>query len=331
MVRRMDTKDIRAFMCLYEEQSISAAARKLYITPQGLSLSLKKMEKELNSQLFVRSNQGIVPTDTARYFYAHAGNIMEQLMQITNHIQKSEYQEKYHLNVAPTLGIIDYLTVRFFKQYKEDHPNIHLTVVENPDRTVKDRMLNGEAEVGFLAGPIDGTLFRAIPFSRHHHCLVIHKDHPLAQKESISYQDLDREAIALEGRDFMPYHNNINRFIKAGVAPDIVIETTEIDTTHKIADMNEGIGLSVDFPAWQDIRPNTVIRPFEDMECTWETYLVTRADQPVSREVAEFIRYAKWWLAVNKHVLFHWPEEYEYLNEWYNVEEKVDESQFFNH
>ena len=186
----MDTKDIRAFMCLYEEQSISAAARKLYITPQGLSLSLKKMEKELNSQLFVRSNQGIVPTDTARYFYAHAGNIMEQFMQITNHIQKSEYQEKYHLNVAPTLGIIDYLTVRFFKQYKEDHPNIHLTVVENPDRTVKDRMLNGEAEVGFLAGPIDGTLFRAIPFSRHHHCLVIHKDHPLAQKESISYQDL---------------------------------------------------------------------------------------------------------------------------------------------
>ena len=118
---------------------------------------------------------------------------------------------------------------------------------------------------------------------------------------------------------------------KSALEPDIVIETTEIDTTHKIADMNEGIGLSVDFPAWQDIRPNTVIRPFEDMECTWETYLVTMADQPVSREAAEFIRYAKWWLAVNKHVLFHWPEEYEYLNEWYNVEEKVDESQFFNH
>lgn len=117
----------------------------------------------------------------------------------------------------------------------------------------------------------------------------------------------------------MPYHNNVNRFLKANVSPNIIMETTEIDTTHKIADMNEGIGLSVDFPAWQDIRPNTVIRPFEDTNCIWETFIVTPADSFESKETKEFINYTLRWLKNNKKDLFHWPIKYDYLNDWYNA------------
>ena len=314
----MNTKYLRAFMALYEERSISAAAKQLFITPQGLSLTLKKIEAELEGSLFIRHNYGITPTNMACSLYAQASNLINELENIKQKVSFEQCTEKYNLNIASTLGVINYLTIRFIKQYREDHPNVRLTVVENPDRAVKERLLGGEAEIGFLAGPIDAMLFKAIPFTKHRHCLVINETHPLAAKSAISYADLDQEPIALEGRDFMPYQNNLNRFINAHSNPDIIMETTEIVSTHKIAAMNEGIGLSVDFPAWNYPEPGTVIRPFEDLDFTWETFIVYPLHKKISREASEFINYALRWLKKNKSCLIPWPKEYAYLNDWYD-------------
>ncbi len=50
----MDIKDMRSFVCLYEEGNLRRAANRLFITPQGLSRTLKAMENELSTQHFQR-------------------------------------------------------------------------------------------------------------------------------------------------------------------------------------------------------------------------------------------------------------------------------------
>lgn len=147
-----------------------------------------------------------------------------------------------------------------------------------------------------------GIIWDAEIFTYHKHCLVMHQSHPLASKEYIKYEDLDQEPIALEGREFQPFHNNMNRFLKHNVHPNIVLETTEIESTHKFATQNNGIGLSVDFCAFS----NTVIRPFEDRECTWDTFLVTRKGFILSENAKLFQSYAMEWIKSHREKLFHW-------------------------
>ena len=48
----MDTKDLRCFRLVYEERSINQAARHLFITPQGLSRIISRLEEELHTLLF---------------------------------------------------------------------------------------------------------------------------------------------------------------------------------------------------------------------------------------------------------------------------------------
>ena len=48
----MDTKDLRCFRLVYEERSINQAARHLFITPQGLSRIISRLEEELHTILF---------------------------------------------------------------------------------------------------------------------------------------------------------------------------------------------------------------------------------------------------------------------------------------
>ena len=57
----MDTRDIRCFRLVYEERSINKAAHQIFITPQGLSRIIVKLENELQTQLFQRTANGQFP------------------------------------------------------------------------------------------------------------------------------------------------------------------------------------------------------------------------------------------------------------------------------
>ena len=63
----MDTKAFYYFQAVYEERNIHTAARKLYISPQGLGKNIKMLESELNAELFIRTKSGVIPTETGKY------------------------------------------------------------------------------------------------------------------------------------------------------------------------------------------------------------------------------------------------------------------------
>lgn len=53
----MDTKDLRCFRQVYEDRSINQAAKQLFITPQGLSRIITKLEGELQAPLLKEHQQ----------------------------------------------------------------------------------------------------------------------------------------------------------------------------------------------------------------------------------------------------------------------------------
>ena len=65
----MNTKDLKCFEAVYQENSISRAARRLYITPQGLGKNIRNLEAELETVLFERTKQGVCPTESADFLY----------------------------------------------------------------------------------------------------------------------------------------------------------------------------------------------------------------------------------------------------------------------
>lgn len=304
----MDTKDLKAFLAVYEKRNISNAAKQLFITPQGLSKIIKKLEQELEVQLFYRNTHGVFPTAHGDILYKNSLVIIEYLEGIKHGIKMEGNENKKILKVASTFGVMDYLTVDFILDFKEEYPDIQLDVLEGTDKLIDKNMQEEGIEIGFIAGPVDITKYNAEIFSSHKHCLVINENHPLAKKDKIAYNDLDNEQIALEGRNFKPYYNNMNRFLKANVKPIILMETTEIALTHKIANMNKGIGISVDFAAWSNPYSNTVIKQFEDEECVWDTYFVYNKGKILSPEAECFKKFAFNWLETHRDDLFKWRE-----------------------
>lgn len=64
----MDIRDLKVFQMITVEKSVSKAAKKLYMTPQGVSKILKNLETEMGSQLFVRDKNGMHLTESGGTF-----------------------------------------------------------------------------------------------------------------------------------------------------------------------------------------------------------------------------------------------------------------------
>jgi DNA-binding transcriptional LysR family regulator len=58
----VDLRQIECFLCLYEEGSVTRAARRLHIVQPALSARIARLEADLGDKLFERTPQGMRPT-----------------------------------------------------------------------------------------------------------------------------------------------------------------------------------------------------------------------------------------------------------------------------
>ncbi len=72
----MDTKQIEYILKIAEENNITKAADKLYITQSALNQQLLKLEKELGTPLFHRSRVNWRPTEAGEVYLRNARQIL---------------------------------------------------------------------------------------------------------------------------------------------------------------------------------------------------------------------------------------------------------------
>ena len=73
----MNIKDLEYFQMICQEQSITKAAKRLYLSPQGLSKILQGMEAKLHTTLLIRTKQGLQLTESGQALLRRAPGITQ--------------------------------------------------------------------------------------------------------------------------------------------------------------------------------------------------------------------------------------------------------------
>lgn len=71
--------ELRAFVAVFESGGFTAAAKRLGLTTNAVSLRVQKLESGLDVRLFARTTRRVAPTDEARAFYARVSPTLEEL------------------------------------------------------------------------------------------------------------------------------------------------------------------------------------------------------------------------------------------------------------
>ncbi|MEZ2585078.1 LysR family transcriptional regulator [Kluyvera intermedia] len=94
----MDKRQLSAFISVFEERNITRAAEQLSLTQPALSATVKALEEELGTQLFVRKPRGVEVTEDARALYPHACRMIQDMATLTSRFRKR--QDKAPLTIG---------------------------------------------------------------------------------------------------------------------------------------------------------------------------------------------------------------------------------------
>lgn len=295
----MTIKDLENFRTVCEERSITKAARLLYITPQGLSKSIKNLESEWHTQLLNRTTQGITLTETGEYLYQHLPEFLDSYYNIYTNVQKIQQTQNREIDLLSAYGILRLVSPECITDFRTKHPEITLRYREYPDKQVERLFREKEGNVAFTIGPSepdDFTEFHAIKLESFPIKLLVNRSHSLSQKQYVEITDLKNEPLYLESSDFYIHHLIVEKCKLAGFTPNIVFETSGFSLCHKMVRKNKGISVVVDF-VFDDMGDDSMtLIPFCDGNYEWTTYMLTRKEKDISPDILLFQKHVVKWM-----------------------------------
>lgn len=298
----MNERNLKCFMKVYQLGSLHRAAQDMYLSVQAVSRTITKLEEEVGENLFIRSSSGLYPTPAAAKLKEHASIILEQFDKIKEDLSHTDTEEVSTLRIASTYAVLKYLSVDFIKSFYKEYPNIRLNFVEYPEYPIYEMLKKGQLNVAFLPLPIDVKLFDMVYCFSHHYCAVMNVKHPLANKKVLEYKDLNGVPLALKGHEYSIFSGNINRFMKGGLTPTILLETSDDSIIMDAAKKDWCVGITADYLAKEYADDQIAIIPFSDESYARTIFLAWKKGQKLSQKEKHFINYVLKWLGQDNEI-----------------------------
>lgn len=102
----MDLKQLRYFVAVAEEGTISAAAKKLFMSQPPLSTQMKLLEQEFGCPLFERGQKHIRLTETGKLLYNRAQNMLKMETSLRQDIEACSRMEKDTIRLGVVSSVI---------------------------------------------------------------------------------------------------------------------------------------------------------------------------------------------------------------------------------
>ena len=196
-----DLVALELFVEAVDSGSLSAAARRRRISQPSASESLRRLERRLGVTLLVRSPRGSQPTVEGERLVATAREVLGALARFAAEADAVRAGVRSQLRVAASYTNAEYVLPASIVEFGRQHPDIavRLTVANSDDVA---RMLRaGNADLGFIEGPVDLTGLRARRVGRDELAVVVAPRHRWARRGALTVEDLAATPLLLRERE----------------------------------------------------------------------------------------------------------------------------------
>lgn len=153
----MDVKQLRYFLEIIEQGSISRAASRLGVAQPALSIHLRNMEAELGTHLLTRHRSGVQPTEAGLLLARHARFVLSEQSKALDDIRQLGKEPAGVVRLGLPGTISDVLTVPLIEAMAQRFPRIRLKISEGMSGFVSGWLREGEIDLAVLYFRPEGT------------------------------------------------------------------------------------------------------------------------------------------------------------------------------
>ncbi|MBR2009269.1 MAG: LysR family transcriptional regulator [Peptococcaceae bacterium] len=203
-------KQLEYVLEVAKNQSITKAAKKLYITYPTLRDSINSLENELGFSIFFRSNRGVTLTTSGKKFLDDVERILKiASMWESDLAEMQNIEDEYStIHISISLSIADYIFKQVLLKFVLQHPNISLNLDYCSSPTMLSEAKDKTVPEILIVGAVDDKISDLLHYAEIHDYdietlmtppagVIVSSKHPLTKKEAVSLKDLKQYDIAV--------------------------------------------------------------------------------------------------------------------------------------
>ena len=187
----MELRELRYFLAVAKEESISKASEALFVTQPNLSRQMQKLEKELGQQLFIRGSRKITLTEAGQLLKKRAEELIELYDKTEAELTSPIEDISGDVYIGGGESYVLQIIAKTAHAIQADYPNVKFHLFSGDMESVSEKMDKGLIDFGIFIEPSDLSKYEymRLPLVDIWGVLM-RKDSPLAVKEYVTPEDL---------------------------------------------------------------------------------------------------------------------------------------------
>ncbi len=239
----MELRELKYFLAVAREQSISKAADALFVTQPNLSRQMQKLEKEIGQQLFIRGAKKITLTETGQILRKRAEEIIELYNKTESELNAPITDINGDIYIGGGESYALQSIAKAIHNVQDEFPNVKFHLFSGDSAIISERLDKGLIDFGIFIEPFDLSKYEHLRLPLYDTWgVLMRKDSPLAEKEQITPEDLWDKPL-IRSRQSLGKNKISDWFLKSTEALNIVATGNLLYNMSLLVE--EGVGYAV--------------------------------------------------------------------------------------
>ena len=290
------SRQLRAFHLVAQHRSFARAAEALFITPSGLSVLIRELERQLGFRLFDRTTRQVGLTIQGGDLLAVTQHGLRTLDAAMLGIEKTTTGRNKYVSIGTTPWIAANVLPEAIRQFREHRPDLHVHLFDGGLGGILRRVQGGNLDFGLgIFKRLPGV--RRVPFFRFSLMVIRSNKGTAPNRPATRWSTLGGQTlISLTGN--YPHQQLIDRQLgKMGVVCKRGQTVNLLETQIGLVEADEGIGIipSLGMLACRNrkVTVSELIEPVVNLEL----YQISNRGRKLSMEAKEFSTFLKMYIA----------------------------------
>ncbi|CAM5394083.1 LysR family transcriptional regulator [Streptomyces purpurascens] len=241
----MELRHLQHFVAVAEDQHFTRAAERLLVSQSGLSASIRALERELQTPLFVRTTRRVTLTPAGRALLGEAERILAQVRTAHEAVAAVQGVLRGMLALGSEQCVAGVNVAGLLATFRRQHPDVEICLRQAGSGALAEEVAAGRLDLAFVVRTQEDTdQLRSVPLTSEPMTVLCHPSHRLAAAgASVTPADLGGEVFVDFHPDWGPRRTTDAAFAAAGVRRTVALEVNDV---HSLLDLvDEGLGIAV--------------------------------------------------------------------------------------
>lgn len=225
--------------------NLTETAKALHTSQPGVSKAILELEEELGVDVFERHGKRLKRvTEPGELVLKSIDVILRELGNLRRIGDEFSKQDSGRLSIATTHTQARYVLPEPITQMRRRFPKVQVTLHQGTPEQVAHMLLDDTADIGLATESLaDFDELVTLPCYEWQHVIVMPADHPLAQRERLTLEDLAGEPLITYNPSFTGRRRIDQAFANRRLKPMVALEAIDSDVIKTYVRSGLGIGI----------------------------------------------------------------------------------------